>query len=88
MITNNIQIVKQDEFGKDLDDKAILEDSKFDVSQVTLKISKVAGMSELDIQKLFEIFNKFNLSYWNVNHCQYSREFISLKEIFWFGSET
>jgi len=59
MITNNIQIVKQDEFGKDLDDKAILEDSKFDVSQVTLKISKVAGMSELDIQKLFEIFNKF-----------------------------
>jgi alpha-ketoglutarate-dependent taurine dioxygenase len=59
MITNNMQIVKQDEFGADVDDKAIFEASKFDVSQVTLKISKVAEISDIDIQKLFEIFNKF-----------------------------
>ena len=59
MITNNIKILKQDDFGADLDGKAIFEVTKFDVSQVTLKIRKVAEMSELDIQKLFETFNQF-----------------------------
>ncbi|MBW4499910.1 MAG: TauD/TfdA family dioxygenase [Scytonema hyalinum WJT4-NPBG1] len=58
-ITANTQMVERDEFGANLDDKEILEASQIDISQVTLKISKVAEISEPDQQRLFEIFNKF-----------------------------
>jgi alpha-ketoglutarate-dependent taurine dioxygenase len=59
MLTDNLQRVKRDEFGANLDDKEILEASQIDISQVTLKISKVAEISETEQQRLFEIFNKF-----------------------------
>ncbi|BAY49802.1 taurine catabolism dioxygenase TauD/TfdA [Scytonema sp. HK-05] len=59
MLTDNLQRVKRDEFGANLDEKEILEASQIDISQVTLKISKVAEISETELQRLFEIFNKF-----------------------------
>ncbi|BAZ21574.1 hypothetical protein NIES4073_24520 [Kalymmatonema gypsitolerans NIES-4073] len=59
MLTDNLQRVKRDEFGANLNDKEILEASKIEISQVTLKISQVAKISNPEQQKLFEIFNKF-----------------------------
>lgn len=59
MLTDNLQRVKRDEFGANLDEKEILEASQIDISQATLKISKVTEISETKLQRLFEIFNKF-----------------------------
>lgn len=50
MLTDNLEL--------DLDDQ-FLEAPKIDINQATLKISKVAEMSELEEQKLLEIFNQF-----------------------------
>ncbi|MCX7594902.1 MAG: TauD/TfdA family dioxygenase [Fischerella sp.] len=60
MLTDNHQMVNKDDFVSNLDDKEIFEASKkIDISQVTLKIRKVAEISEQEQQRLFEIFNKF-----------------------------
>ncbi|BAY49800.1 hypothetical protein SAMD00079811_74290 [Scytonema sp. HK-05] len=61
MLTGNILAVKQDDFGANLDDKKITEASKIDLSQVTLKITKLADISQSDKKSLFELFNKFKL---------------------------
>jgi alpha-ketoglutarate-dependent taurine dioxygenase len=59
MLTDNLQRVKRDEFGANLDDKEILEASQIDITQVTLKVSKVADIYNSEQQRLFQIFNKF-----------------------------
>ncbi len=59
MLTANTPMVERDEFGAILEAQEILEASKIDITQVTLKISKVAEISEPEQQRLFEIFNKF-----------------------------
>jgi alpha-ketoglutarate-dependent taurine dioxygenase len=59
MLVDNFRMVTTDEFGANLDGKEIIETSNIDINQVTLKISKVAEISEPERQKLFEIFNKF-----------------------------
>ncbi|WP_026733306.1 TauD/TfdA family dioxygenase [Fischerella sp. PCC 9605] len=59
MLTDNNRMVNTDDFLSSLDDKEIFEASKIDISQVTLKIRKVAEISEPEQQRLFEIFNKF-----------------------------
>jgi alpha-ketoglutarate-dependent taurine dioxygenase len=59
MLTDNNQIVNKDNFVSSLEDKEIFEASKIDISQATLKIRKVAELSEPEQQKLFDIFNKF-----------------------------
>ncbi|MEI2577916.1 TauD/TfdA family dioxygenase [Scytonema sp. PRP1] len=61
MLTGNILAVKQDDFGANLDDKKITEASKIDISQVTLKITKLTDISQSDKTSLFELFNKFKL---------------------------
>lgn len=58
MLTN-IQMVKTDEFGANLGDREIIQASKIDIDRVTLKISKVADISDSEQRRLFEIFNKF-----------------------------
>ncbi|WP_414586070.1 TauD/TfdA family dioxygenase [Scytonema sp. PCC 10023] len=51
-----------------LDSKEVLESSQFDISKVTLKISKVAEMSELEREKLFDIFNSFKFVILDCEH--------------------
>jgi alpha-ketoglutarate-dependent taurine dioxygenase len=59
MLTDNIQMVKTDEYGINFDEKEILEASKSYISQLTLKLNKVARISEGEQQRLFEILNQF-----------------------------
>lgn len=54
MLTDNSQNLQRDKCEAN-----ILEASKIELSDVTLKISKVAEISDADLQELFEIFNKF-----------------------------
>ncbi len=83
MLTDNTQMFERDDFGADLDDQAILEASKFDVNQVTLKISKVVEMSELNIQKLFEIFNQYKFVILECNPLPNPKEnLLALEKIF------
>lgn len=58
MLRNNIQTA-QDNFGRNLHNEEILEAAKLDINQLTLKVSKIAEISNSDLQRLFEIFNKF-----------------------------
>lgn len=58
MLPTNTQMVTIDKFELKLDKKPI-EASKIDISQLTLKISKVAEISEPERQRMFKIFNKF-----------------------------
>lgn len=59
MLIDNQKTDKQDELKADLENQEILDSSKIDIDKVTLKITKVAEISESEIQKLFEIFNEF-----------------------------
>ncbi|NJM70101.1 MAG: TauD/TfdA family dioxygenase [Scytonema sp. RU_4_4] len=85
MLTDNLHMIERDKFGVDLDDKEVLEASKIDINQVTLKISKVADISESERQRLFEIFNKFKFVILECDPLPYIQDnLLALKK--YFGS--
>jgi alpha-ketoglutarate-dependent taurine dioxygenase len=56
----NLQILEQCKLNQpDLDSKETLQASQIDLNEVTLKISKVVEISELEWQRLVDIFNSF-----------------------------
>ncbi|MER3491896.1 MAG: taurine catabolism dioxygenase TauD [Mastigocladus sp. ERB_26_2] len=58
MLTNNIN-ANQYKIDVNLHNEELLDATKLDLNQLTIKISKVAEISNSDLQRLFEIFNKF-----------------------------
>jgi alpha-ketoglutarate-dependent taurine dioxygenase len=59
MLTDNTQMVQTDDVEANLAVPETIEPSKININQVTLKVSKVAEISEPERHRLFEIFNKF-----------------------------
>ncbi|MGJ5673487.1 MAG: TauD/TfdA family dioxygenase [Nostochopsis sp.] len=58
MLKNNIHTAEY-QCNQNFNDEEILEAAKLDLNQVILKISKVTDISTFDLQRLFDIFNKF-----------------------------
>jgi alpha-ketoglutarate-dependent taurine dioxygenase len=62
MLNDNIQIAEIDNLDSNLDSKKIkeiIEISQAYINKLTLKISKISEISEPELERLFEIFNKF-----------------------------
>ncbi|BAZ69773.1 MAG: TauD/TfdA family dioxygenase [Pelatocladus maniniholoensis HA4357-MV3] len=59
MLKNSNQIIKIDKLASNLEDEKIIEASKNYIDKLTLKISTVEEINELELQKIFAIFNKY-----------------------------